>query len=171
MEYRSYFHYTISYISSCGDYKGLPNNVSYREILRDVQEGALGGAFKESGSEGYLSHFTWFKCDFWSGCLKRDSSIISAINILLKHRTMCRPSLANWALKMSASWQNHSPHLLIYIVAHSRIIVITLEIVYVNSSSHNSGFSLISSSKAIRYWLKIIPAALSVAMVAHLLPL
>lgn len=79
------------------------------------------------------------------------------------------PSLAKWALQMSAFSQNPSSHLLIYIVAHSRIILITLEILYVNSSLHNSDFTLISSSKAIRHCLKIVSAALSVTMVAHLL--
>lgn len=139
----------------------------YREVLRDLQEGALGGAFKEFTSEKDLLRLNqaWF-LEWVFKYLKRESAIISAINILLKHRTMSRPSLANWALRMSASSQNHSSHLLLYIVAHSRIVLITLEILYVNSSSHNSGFSLISSSKAIRLWLKIIPAVLSGAVVA-----
>lgn len=100
--------------------------------------------------------------------LERESAVISAINISLKYSTT-DSSLAKWALRMSAFSQNPSSDLLIYIVAQSRIILITLEILYVNSSSHNSDFSLISSSKAIRYWLKIVSGALSVTIVAHLL--
>lgn len=140
-------------------------------MLRYVRQGSLGYVFKESRNERYLLYFTLHKVRFLQWVLKyltRESVIISAISISLRRRTMCRPPCANWVFKMSAYSQSHSWNLLVHPVAHSRIILITLEILCVNHSWHNTGSSVISSSKAIRHWLEIIPAGLSVGMVAAL---